>query len=191
VKELLAAKAKYLVVAGGAFPSGPAEAHIRGDLPAFQKLLAQWPTPIVFSGNEVGAAIEFPGDSLHKDAAAGTTIDHPVADAYRADKTMPYNAPSWAMTAALYGARPKEGYFELSGPGQVSVDAEGRTSFSPNAKGNHQYLIADPAQKDKILLEYVELATTKYVPRRFGKPVAAADDPEQQPPPKTVPPTKK
>ena len=39
---MLAAKAKYLVVAGGAFPSGPAEAHIRGDLPAFQLKGTGW-----------------------------------------------------------------------------------------------------------------------------------------------------
>jgi hypothetical protein len=48
----------------------------------------------------------------------------------------------------------------------------------------------DPAQKEKIILAYVELAITKPVPRRFGK-AAAADDQEQQPPPKTVPPPKK
>jgi hypothetical protein len=190
VKELLAAKAKYLVVAGGAFPSGPAEAHIKADIPAFKKLLAQWPTPIFFSGNEIGATLEFPGASLDKDGTAAPA-DHPIADAYRANNTMPYNAQSWAMTATLYGARPKEGYFKVSGPGQVSVDGEGRTAFLPTEKGNHQYLIADPAQKDKIIQAYVELATTKFVPRRFGKAAAAADDQEQQQPPKTVPPPKK
>jgi hypothetical protein len=188
VKELLAARAKYLVVAGGAFPSGPADAHIQADLPAFRKLLAQWPTPIFFSGDEVGAALEFPGLSLDK-GTGEPAADHPVADAYRAYKTMPYNAPSWAMTAALFAARPKEGYFKLSGPGRVSVDAEGRTSFAPAEKGNHQYLMMDPAQKEKIVLAYVDLATTKYVPRqRFGK---AAADQQQQTPPGITPPPKK
>jgi hypothetical protein len=190
VKELLVAKARYLVVAGGTFPSGPVEAHIKADIPAFKKLLAQWPTPIFFSGNEVGAALEFPGGSLDKGAAEGV-IDQPVADAYRAHEAMPYNAPTWAMTAALFAGRPKEGYFKLSGPGRVSVDGEGRTAFSPAEKGSHQYLIVDPAQKEKIILSYIELATAKAVPRRFGRGAAAADQPEQQPPPKTVPPIKK
>jgi hypothetical protein len=192
VKELLVAKAKYLVVAGGAFPSGPAEAHIKADVPAFKKVLAQWPTPIFFSGNEVGAAIEFPGLSAAKDNAEGAT-GQPIADAYVANKTMPYNAPSWALTAALFAGRPKEGYFKLSGPGQVTVDGEGRTAFSAAEKGNHQYLIVDPAQKEKIVLAYADLATAKAVPRRFGKGAAAvADQPDEQtPPPKTVPPVKK
>jgi purine nucleosidase len=190
VKELLVAKAKYLVVAGGAFPSGPAEAHIKADIPAFKKLLAQWPTPIFFAGNEVGATLEFPGLSLDKDAAEAAA-DQPIAAAYRANQKMPYNAPSWAMAAALYASRPKEGYFKLSAPGQVSVDGEGRTLFTAAEKGTHQYLIVDAAQKEKIVLAYSDLAATKAVPRRFGRGAAAADQQDQQAQPKTVPPVKK
>ena len=37
MKELIAAKIKYLVVAGGAFPEGPAEAHIKADIRAARK----------------------------------------------------------------------------------------------------------------------------------------------------------
>jgi purine nucleosidase len=189
VKELLAVKAKYLVIAGGASPSGPVDVRIKADIRAFKKLLAQWPTPIFFSGNEVGAALEFPGLSLDKNAP-GFVADQPVGDAYRANQPMPYNAPSWAMAAALYAGRPKEGYFKLSPPGEVSVDEQGRTSFVAAEKGKHQYLILDPTQKEKIILAYVDLAATKYVPRRRG-PAAAADQPDQQAPNKTVPPPKK
>ena len=57
-------------------------------------------------------------------------------------------------------------------------------------KARHQYLILDPAQKEKIILAYVDLAATKAVPRRSG-PAAAADQPHQQTPNKTVPPPKK
>ena len=106
-----------------------------------------------------------PALSAAKENADGAT-GQPIADAYVANKTMPYNAPSWALTAALFAGRPKEGYFKLSGPGQVTVDGEGRTAFSAAEKGNHQYLIVDPAQKEKIVLAYADLATaTKTVPR--------------------------
>ena len=102
--------------------------------------------------------------------------DNPVADAYRAYKAMPYDAPSWAMAAALYAARPKEGYFKLSGPGTITVHEDGRTSFTASEKGNHQYLMVDPAQKEKMLAAYVELASAKPAPRRrFPPPDAAAD----------------
>jgi hypothetical protein len=207
LRQVIAAKIKYLVFAGGAFPSGPAEAHIKADIPAARRVLAEWPTPIIASGTEVGAAIEFPGAILDKDADA--SADNPIADAYRANSKMPYNVPSWAMTAALYGARPKEGYFKLSGSGKIAVDAEGRTSFTAAEKGPHQYLIADPAQKDKIVLAYIELAASKPVPRagRRGAPPDQQQQQQNQPqqpprqqfapppgqaapqtPPKTVPP---
>jgi hypothetical protein len=189
--ELIAAKVKYLVVAGGAFPSGAAEAHFKADIPAARKVFADWPTPIVAAGTEVGAALEFPGVSIDKQFAAADP-DNPVADAYRAYHAMPYDTPSWAMAAALYAGRPKEGYFKLSGPGKISVDQDGRTSFTASEKGNHQYLIVDPAQKDKIMLAYIDLASAKPVAQqRFRPPVAndtdkppATDKPVPPPPPK-------
>src|SRR5215831_2494853 len=46
IKELLREKVRCLVVAGGAFPDGPPEAHIKADIPAARKLFAEWPTPI-------------------------------------------------------------------------------------------------------------------------------------------------
>jgi hypothetical protein len=183
MKNLIAAKVKYLVVAGGAFPSGPAEAHIKGDIAAARKVFADWPTPIVAAGSEIGAALEFPGASIDKQFAAAMP-DNPVADAYRAYRAMPYDAPSWAMAAALYAARPKEGYFKLSPPGRITVEQDGRTSFAAAEKGSHQYLIADPEQKDKILQAYVDLASAKpATQQRFRPPDAKQADKTAPPPP--------
>jgi hypothetical protein len=131
----------------------------------------------VAAGAEVGAALEFPGDSIDKEFAQAVP-DNPVADAYRAYKPMPYDAPSWAMAAALYAGRPQGGYFKLSGTGTIKVDEQGRTAFTTAEKGNHRYLIPDPGQRDKIRSAYVELASAKpEVRRRFQPPV------EQDPPP--------
>jgi hypothetical protein len=102
--------------------------------------------------------------------------NNPIADAYRAYKPMPYNASSWAMAAALYAGRPKEGYFKLSGPGTITIRDDGRTSFAASDNGKHQYLVIDPEQKEKVLHAYVELASAKPVPpRRFRDPAVAAD----------------
>jgi inosine-uridine nucleoside N-ribohydrolase len=176
LKPLIAAKTKYLVIAGGTFPEGSPEAHIKADIPAARRVLAEWPTPIVAAGVEIGAGLEFPGASIDKQFAEAMP-DNPVADAYRAYKPMPYDTPSGAMAAALYAARPKEGYFKLSASGTIKVDDQGRTAFTPGEKGNHQYLIADPAQKDKILSAYVELASAKPEVRRRFRPPAAQDTP--------------
>ena len=60
LKETIAAKVKYLVIAGGAFPSGAPEAHIKADIPAARKVFAEWPAPIVAFGYEIGAVLDFP-----------------------------------------------------------------------------------------------------------------------------------
>lgn len=185
MKDLIAAKVKYLVVAAGAFPAGAPEAHVKADIPAARKVFAEWPTPVIAAGNEVGVALEFPGASIDKEFAAALP-DNPVADAYRAFKPMPYNTPSWDLAAALYAGRPNEGYFKLSGPGTITVHEDGRTSFTSSDKGRHQYLTVDPAQKDRVLAAYVELSSAKPAPpRRFRPPDAAAQpDGKLKAPPK-------
>jgi hypothetical protein len=178
LKETIAAKVKYLVVAGGAFPAGAPEAHIRADIPAARRVFAEWPTSIVASGYEIGAALDFPGSSIDQEFAAAVP-DNPIADAYRAWRPMPYDAPSWAMAASLYAGRPNEGYFKLSGPGTIQVHDDGQTSFTASHQGRHQYLINDPEQKDRILRAYVELASAKPVPRQRFRPADAAEKVEE------------
>jgi inosine-uridine nucleoside N-ribohydrolase len=172
MKDLIAAKIKYLVVAGGAFPEGPVDARFRADIPAARRVFAEWPTPIVVAGREVGASLEFPGASIDKEFAAAVP-DNPVADAYRAWNPGLGNTPTWATAAALYAGRPKEGYFKVSEPGTVSVLDDGRTEFRTSANGRHRYLIFDPLQREKIVQTYVELASAKPVIRLRFRPDAA------------------
>lgn len=180
LKPLIQAKLKYLVFAGGGFPDGGPDPRIQADIAAARKLFAEWPTPIVAAGVEVGDALPFPGASIDQQFAQADP-NNPVADAYRAYKPMPYDAPSYAMAAALYAGQSPQGLFQLSAPGKINVDAQGRTSFAPAANGNHRYLIFDPAQKEKITSAYVELASAKPVVRRRPGP------PGQQVKPPTAP----
>ena len=162
-KDLISRKVRFLSVVGGAYPDGQAEFNIKTDIPAAKKLFAEWPTPIVASGHEVGEALLFPAASIEKDFAWSPA--HPVVDAYRAYKPMPYDAPTWDMTAVLYAVRPEEGYFKMSNPGSISVLDDGRTKLTPAPEGKHRYLILDPAQKDRIVRTYTEVTSAKPVAR--------------------------
>ncbi len=161
-KPMIAQKVRNLVVAAGA--------ELTFDLPALQSLLAEWPTEIVVAPAAIGDALPFPAASLDKDFAWSTA--HPVVDAYRAYRPMPYDAPAVAMAAALYGVRPQENYFKLSATGTISAAAPGRLQLTPSSAGKHRMLEFDPAQKDRILQVYAETASTKPVPRaqRFRPP---------------------
>ena len=163
VKDLVAAKALLLVAALGNYAGGGADPQVTAALPAARKLFAEWPTPMVLAGSEIGQALTFPGASIETDFAWAPA--HPLVDAYRAAGTMPYDAPGTALAAALHAVRPKEPYFKLSDPGTVTVGDDGRTTFTPSAAGKHRYLIADAAQKDRIRQVWVETASTRPIPR--------------------------
>ena len=159
----ISAKVKQLVVAAGSFPAGPADPAIKSDVAAARKVFADWPTPLIAVGSEDGAALPYPGASIESDFAWSPA--HPVVDAYRVFKPMPYDAPAAALAATLQAVHPDEGYFKLSEPGTISVLDDGRTQFAPGANGRHQYLIVDPAQKDRIIQLYKDMVSAKPAPR--------------------------
>jgi hypothetical protein len=159
----ISAKCKQLVVAAGSFPSGPAEPTIKSDIAAAKKLFAEWTTPIVAVGSEVGEALPYPGASIEKDFAWAPV--HPVVDAYRAFKPAPYDAPASALAAVLYAVHPDDGYFKLSDPGTIAVLDDGRTRFTPAADGKHRYLIVDPAQKERVTGLYTAMVSAAPAPR--------------------------
>jgi hypothetical protein len=173
----IATKVKQLVVAVGAFPAG-ADPSIKADVAAARKLFAEWPTPLIAVGTELGAALPYPGSSIEQDFAWSPA--HPVADAYRLVKPMPYDAPAAALAAVLYAVHPDDGYFKLSEPGTISVQDDGRTEFTPGAEGKHRYLIADPAQQERIITLYKETVSAKPVPRQ-GRGRGAAEAVEELP----------
>ena len=159
----ITAKCKQLVVAAGSFPAGQPEPTIKSDVGAARKLFAEWPTPIVAVGSEVGEALPYPGASIETDFAWSPA--HPVVDAYRAFKPMPYDAPAPALAATLYAVHPEAGHFKLSEPGTITVLEDGRTRFTAEADGKHRYLIVDPAQKDQVIGLYTSLASAQPAPR--------------------------
>lgn len=143
VKDLIARKVRLLCVVERGMQAGGAAAR---------KVLAEWPTPIVAVGDEIGRALPFPAASIEKDFAWSSA--HPVVEAYRAYQPMPYDAPSWAMAAMLYAVRPKDGYFTVS----------------ESEPGKPRRLVLDPAQKDRIIAAYIELASAKPVSRKLRRP---------------------
>ncbi len=156
-RELVKRKVRLLSAMAGRFPTGPPEYNVQTDIPAARKVFGEWPGEIVASGWEVGAAILYPARSIEEDFRY--VENHPVADAYRAYKKMPYDRPVWDLTSALYAVRPDRGYFSLSPPGRIRVDDQGVTAFEAAAGGTHRYLIVDAVQKARTLAALETLAS--------------------------------
>jgi len=164
MKELIVAKTNYLVAA----------CNIKADIAAAKKVFAEWPVPVYLVSDELGAAISFPGASIDKEFVAANP-DSPLIAAYKAYKKMPYDTPAPAMSATLYAARPKEGYFKVSDPGTIAIRDDGRIEFTASVSGKHRLLMPDAEKKDKVVQTFVELTSAKpVIPQRFRPP--AADD---------------
>jgi hypothetical protein len=162
-REWARRKARVLSIAGGRFAGGPADSVIRRDVAGFRKLLVDWPSPIVMAGSELSEALPFPGASIESGTAWAP--HHPIVDAYRAFRPMPYDAPSRTLAAVLHAVRADQTYFDLSLPGTITVADDGRTTFAPSVGGPHRYLVARPDQKERVLQAYVELVTAQPPPR--------------------------
>jgi hypothetical protein len=173
-RDWVSRKARVLSIAGGRFAAGPVDPLIQRDVAGFRTLLAEWPAPIVMVGTELSEALPFPGQSL--ESGTSWAPNHPIVDAYRAFRAMPYDAPSRALAAVLRAVSPADSYYEISAPGQITIGNDGRTTFSPSPGGRHRYLIAKPDQKERVLQSYVEVVTAQPPPRpgRGGRPAAAA-----------------
>ncbi len=154
-RELVARKVKLLVTMAGDFARPDPEFNIKMDIPSAQKLFRDWPTPIVTSGFEIGLSMLYPASSIMRDFPA----PHPVADAYKNYQKFPYDRPTWDLTAALYAVRPSDGYFSLSDPGTIEVDAQGVTTFVPSAGGKHRFLKMNDLQRAKTLEAMILLAS--------------------------------
>ncbi|MCO6043481.1 nucleoside hydrolase [Aeoliella sp. ICT_H6.2] len=140
-KQLVAAKVKQWVCMGGVFPeghfaSGEGEYNLKITPEATQRAINGWPTPIVFSGYEIGERV-LTGAGLERAAA-----DSPVRRGYQL-----YNGlgdrNSWDQTAVLHAVRGAGDYWELSPPGvcQVPEDSAGCHEWSESPEGKHRYLI--------------------------------------------------
>jgi inosine-uridine nucleoside N-ribohydrolase len=172
---LVKKKVKLLSVMAGNFAKteGQPEFNIMMDVPSAQEVVNDWPTPIVFSGSEIGSQMLFPAISIEHDFAyAGL---HPVAEAYRTyfiegmfsvgrkkqwfSIKWPHDHGTFDLTAVLYGIRPDRGYFALSKPGKVTVLADGSSRFDEVEGGTHQYLVLNQEQKARTLEAMVMLAS--------------------------------
>jgi inosine-uridine nucleoside N-ribohydrolase len=160
--DLVQQKVRELAVMAGAFRpiNGNArylEYNIINDIPAAKSLAEKWPTPIVWSGFEIGIAAVYPATSIERDY--GYVAHHPLAEAYRLYDPPPHNRPTWDLTAALYAVSPDRGYFDLSAPGRVTVEADGFTKFEPQGDGPHRYLILPDAKQPRLVEALVQLSS--------------------------------
>jgi len=164
--SLVKQKVRLLSIMAGSFEQIPGrdgrlhdhkEYNVVKDLVSSKKLCQDWPTPIVWSGYEVGLNLRYPHQSILKDYEY--TEHHPLADAYVVYSPPPHDRPTWDLTSVLYAIRPDRGYFDVGEPGQVTVQDYGLTTFETSDGGRDRYLIIRDEQKPRTTEALVQLSS--------------------------------
>lgn len=137
-KALAAKKIKRVVSMAGKFPAGR-EYNVFRDSTSSKIVFANWPTPILMSGFEIGEQIHS-GLPLTQNAR----IQHsPVKDVFRI--SLPKAAEdkngrmSWDQTAVLVGVKGHELYYTVKS-GRLTMNPDGSNGWDNSGKG-HQYLV--------------------------------------------------
>jgi inosine-uridine nucleoside N-ribohydrolase len=139
-KELVAKKVKKWVAMAGGFPEGN-EFNINQHASASVYTLANWPTPILFSGFEIGAKI-MTGNKVATKGTKGSPVQwayHYCLSNYENRQSV--NRNSWDHTAVLCAVRNPEDYFYVIGNGTFVCNADGSNSWNPEKNSNHSFLV--------------------------------------------------
>jgi inosine-uridine nucleoside N-ribohydrolase len=135
--ELVSLKVKKLVSMAGWFPAGK-EFNVYMDSTASISCFEHWPTPIVFTGFEIGEKIKT-GLKL-----VGSPVSNsPVKDAYRiamaASKEDVNGRMSWDQTAVLIAIYGAERFFTTV-KGTIKVKPDGSNTWDESPDGKQAYV---------------------------------------------------
>jgi len=151
-RHLIYQKVKRLVsMATGIDSSGNSgyEANIMADIPASQKVIAEWPAPIILSGFEIGVNI-LTGIGLINNKAIENS---PVKDAYSISLTYDGSTvghSSWDQTAVLVAVKGITPYFN-SRQLNFTIKNDGKDSVMSGQRITYLIAKEKPEEMSKII----------------------------------------
>ena len=135
--ELVKRKVRAWVCMGGKIPEGR-EANFVHDGPASAYAVSRWPTPIIFSGYEIGKPILTGGRFREKPQSS------PARRAFELFNGLRSKA-SFDQTAVLYAVRGLNGglddFWDLVSTGYMQVQEDGSNEWRPQTDKDHAYLV--------------------------------------------------
>ena len=138
------------------------EYNVIKDIPSAQVLAAQWPTPIIWSGFEIGITATYPAESIERDYEY--VARHPLKEAYYLYNPPPHDRPTWDLTSVLAAVWPDRDLFAMSVPGTVTVGDDGFTRFRSGKGGKHRFLILDELRTARVREMMVQLCSQPPAP---------------------------
>ncbi|HEV8246060.1 MAG TPA: hypothetical protein VGP93_09845, partial [Polyangiaceae bacterium] len=118
---------------GGGYPNGSEFNFVQQTTSGTTKAaLDPWPTPIIFSGFEIGSQIQ---------AGASETMpdNHPVRVAYEAHGAG-LKTPSWDLTSAYIGVRGATDFWDVVSTGVNQIGADGGNNWQTSPDSEQSYI---------------------------------------------------
>lgn len=156
-RELVEKKVTQWVAMAGKFPEGR-EFNVEKDSTASQKAIDHWPTPILFSGFEIGWNVRT-GLRLIAEGNPNSPISKVYTLSIPMSKEDSLGRMSWDQTAVLVAVRGPEPYYTTE-RGVFITHANGTNSWQTNPQGKHSILI-EKMSPDKVAEEIETLMMHK------------------------------
>lgn len=149
--ELVKKKVLKLVSMAGAFPSGK-EFNVEKDAASSKYAFENWPTPVYFSGVEIGRKI-FSGLPLTNSSITNSPVKDVFAISIPKAKEDEKGRKSWDQTAVLMAVHGVEKYYTLI-PGRIVCHDDGKNEWNSSLSGQFYVVEKTPViEVEKIINE--------------------------------------
>jgi len=135
---LVKRKVKQLVCMAGKFPSG-GEFNVMKDAPASKNVFNNWPTPVIFSGFEIGVKIKAGLPLINNKTISRSPVKEVFSMSIPMAKEDSSGRSSWDETAVLVAIRGYNPWYTLHN-GRMKVAADGSNTWDDTATGQ-AYLV--------------------------------------------------
>lgn len=162
--DLVKAKVKKLFIMGGGFPrTARPETNIKLDPAAAVTVTNEWPTPILWQGYEVGAAM------VNGPELKDTPETNPVRRAYELRPFHEFQAidlgkPNHDLATVLLAVRgPEKDLWSVVKNGRAVIDSDGNTHWNQDFNKDHEYvrIKGHPRKLEKVLGDLLTATPTK------------------------------
>ncbi len=150
-KELVQRKVKNLVCMAGHFPTGK-EFNVEKDAAASRITFSQWPTPVLFSGVEIGRVVKVGLPLIANESIQNSPVKDVFSMSIPKAKGDSEGRMSWDETAVLIAVKGYQPYYNVV-KGTMIVAEDGSNSWNDSGS-NHMYLIENLSPK--IVEVYIE-----------------------------------
>jgi inosine-uridine nucleoside N-ribohydrolase len=153
-RDLVKKKVISLVSMAGRFPSGK-EFNLAEDIPASTKVLAEWPTPILFSGFEIGQKIKTGLPLIHNEQIERSPVKDVFAICIPMAKEDSAGRMSWDETAVFVAIKGWQNYYDLE-TGNCFINSDGFNEWK-DSKSAQAHLVekASPILMSDIINQLI------------------------------------